>query len=256
MLLKKYILITGAASGIGKAMSEAFIKYDDFHVIMVDYNESALRITKNNISKLTAEKNFSTYVCDVGQTSDVKVLLENLASEEMTPSILINNAGYGGPFQQISEISADEWEKVINTNLKSIYNFCHKLLPIMRDNKFGRIINIASIQGLIGANLSSTYIASKHGVIGYTKAIAAEWGKYGINCNAICPGYVDTKMGAQDDKIANHQQNIISRIPNGRIATTRDITNLTEFLISDKADYINGSIVTIDGGLLADIGIT
>jgi 3-oxoacyl-[acyl-carrier protein] reductase len=126
----------------------------------------------------------------------------------------------------------------------------------MQKQGWGRIINIASIQGLIGAKLSSTYIASKHGVIGYTKAIAAEYGQYAITCNAICPGYVNTAMGVQQDKIPDHYHNVISRTPLKQIAQPYDVAKLVEFLISDAAKFINGSSITIDGGLMADIGIT
>ena len=122
------------------------------------------------------------------------------------------------------------------------------------DKKYVKIINIASIQGLIGARLSSTYVASKHGVIGYTKAIAAEWGMYGITCNAICPGYVDTRMGIQET-LTDHDKKVLSRTPLGRVASPNEIANLVEFLVSDKADFINGSVINIDGGLMADIGI-
>jgi 3-oxoacyl-[acyl-carrier protein] reductase len=251
----KIALITGAAKGIGNAIARLFLE-NNYHVILVDKAMQDLANTKQELTKLYKNAQLADFRCDVGNNTQVSYLCSHLNELNLLPDILVNNAGYGGPFQKISEISDEEWDKVINTNLRSIFNFARILLPEMSKKNWGRVINIASIQGLIGANLSSTYVASKHGVIGYTKTIAAEWGKYGITCNAICPGYVDTSMGIQENEISDHYQRVISRTPIGKVASPKDIAYLVEFLATEKANFINGSIITIDGGILADIGIT
>lgn len=253
--MNKIVLVTGAAQGIGKAIVDEFCE-NGYTVIMVDYSAQNLESSFSKLTDLYSNIKLYRFVCDVGNSTQVNKLINELTDQQILPNILVNNAGYGGPFQVISDIDDTEWDQVINTNLRSIFNFTRKLLLVMRNNGWGKIINIASVQGLIGANLSSSYIASKHGVVGYTKAIAAEWGKYGITCNAICPGYVDTNMGAQDDKIPEHYTRIISRTPAGKLAKPKDIAYLVDFLASDKANFINGSIITIDGGLMADIGIS
>ncbi|MCX8515001.1 MAG: SDR family NAD(P)-dependent oxidoreductase [Burkholderiales bacterium] len=248
------VLLTGAARGIGYKIAEILV--NKYNLILIDKNEIEL---ENSATQLRHKNNMAqiqSYVCDVGSVKQVAQLHKNLLENNFMPHILINNAGYGGPFQNLCDISYEQWDLVMNTNLKSIFNFAKICLPSMQQAEWGRIINIASIQGLIGAKLSSTYIASKHGVIGYTKAIAAEYGQYSITCNAICPGYVDTAMGVQEDEIPNHFKNVITRTPLKQIGQPYDIAKLVEFLISDAAKFINGSIITIDGGLMADIGLT
>lgn len=253
--MKEIILVTGAANGIGRSISELMLK-NGHKVILVDYNETDLNRLKYELADTFLSTEFYCYLCDVADSNTVNKLISELEKEFIIPTVLLNNAGYGGPFQLLADITDQEWNKVIGTNLKGIFNFSRKLLPYMKKAKRGKIINIASIQGQIGASLSSSYVASKHGVIGYTKAIAAEWGKFEITCNAICPGYVGTAMGAQDANIDNHYKKIISRTPLGKVAAPIDIAYLVEFLISDKASFINGAAITIDGGLTADIGLT
>ncbi|HLX53887.1 MAG TPA: SDR family NAD(P)-dependent oxidoreductase [Aquella sp.] len=255
MNLNKVALVTGAAKGIGKAITIELLS-KNYQVVMVDNNKQNLGSTQKELLNSYKNGNLHSYYCDVGNTMEVNELLSQLDKLNILPCVLINNAGYGGPFQILSDVSDEEWEKVIDTNLRSIFNFSRKLLPKMRENGWGRIINIASIQGLIGACLSSSYVASKHGVVGYTKAIAAEWGKYSITCNAICPGYVDTDMGVQNGKFSDHYKRIISRTPIGKIAAPQDIAYLVEFIASEKASFINGSIINIDGGIMADVGIS
>ena len=257
MIEKQIILVTGAANGIGRSISEQLL-LEGHTLIIVDNDSNGLTIFEEDLKHNLKLSNsmFHTKLCNVADSQAVIKLIDSLKSQNIMPNVLINNAGYGGPFQLLSEVSDFEWDKVIGTNLKGIFNFSREILPFMKLNGSGKIINIASIQGLTGACLSSTYIATKHGVVGYTKAIAAEWGPFGITCNAICPGYVNTAKGSQDSQVPDHYKKIIGRTPLGRVANPIDIAYLVEFLISSKADFINGSIITIDGGLTADIGIS
>ena len=163
--------------------------------------------------------------------------------------------GWGGPFHRIDEVSDGEWERIFGTNVKGVFNCCRAVLPHMKERQFGRIVNIASIQAHIGASRSSTYVARKHAVIGYTVAIAAEWGRWGITCNAVSPGYVATEMGL-DPSNPNHGSFIHERIPAGRIASPDEIAEVIWFLTSANAGYVNGSTIVADGGLLSDVGFS
>src|SRR5690606_1929709 len=132
-------------------------------------------------------------------------------------SIVVHAAGIGGPFHTIDQVGADEWDRIFNTNLKSAFLLARRVLPRMKQRHGGRIVHIASIQGLVGARLSATYVATKHGLIGYTRAIAAEWGEHGITCNAVCPGYIESRMGPQPNVLFGHTTRIVERTPNRRI---------------------------------------
>lgn len=247
-------LITGAGAGIGAAIAQKLITVTN-HLILLDLDLELLATLAKKLQQ-EHQKIVSTYQCDVSDGLKVAKLLMQIEQEKLSPNILINNAGFGGPFHTLNEVTDAEWDKVMNTNLKSIFYFARALLPKMKKQAYGRIVNIASIQGLFGAALSSTYVASKHGVIGYTKAIAAEWGEYGINCNAICPGYVNTRMGVQDEEVKDHMQKVINLTPAKRIAEPVEIADLVGYLISDEAAFINGASFTIDGGLSCHIGVS
>jgi len=250
--IKKIGLVTGAAGAIGSSIAKTISDQLD-GLILVDINEIALQAFYQK-NKHTSKK-MSAIVCDVGCSKSVDDMFAQAKSEVGIPNILINNAGIGGPFHRVDEVSDDEWYSIMNTNLKSVFNLSRFLLPEMKKIQFGRIVNIASIQGYLGASLSSTYVASKHGIIGYTRAIAAEWRAYGVTCNAICPGYVNTPMGAQDSKQENHRLKIIDKIPLHRIAEPDEIAHCVNYLISKEAGYISGSVLTIDGGLSCHIGL-
>jgi 3-oxoacyl-[acyl-carrier protein] reductase len=251
--MKKIGIVTGACGGIGSAIAKQILNQVD-SLVLIDIDKEKLRLQQWQLNELNS-KHVTSYYCDVSKFKSVEIIIQKIIHEIGSPNILINNAGIGGPFQKINEVSNKDWLKVINTNLKSIFNFCKILLPHMQQRSYGRIINIASIQGYLGAALSSTYVASKHGVIGYTRAIAAEWGAFGITCNAICPGYVDTRMGVQD-RISNHHNKVIEKTPSGRIAKPEEVADLVAYLVKEESSFINGSIITIDGGLSCHVGIT
>lgn len=252
-LSSRIALITGAAGSIGTAISEKFMSEFDA-LILIDIDKNKLDILQNKLATQSATL-IASYCCDVGNSTSVETMLQNAEKEIGIPHVIINNAGIGGPFHRIDEVSDDEWFKIINTNLKGVFNLSRYLLPFMKQKNYGRIVNISSVQGYLGASLSSTYVASKHGVIGYTRAIAAEWGEYGITCNAVCPGYVDTAIGVQDDGIKDHHKNIIVKTPAGRIAKPNEIANIVAHLVKDESSFINGSILTIDGGLTCHVNV-
>jgi 3-oxoacyl-[acyl-carrier protein] reductase len=249
----KTALITGAARGIGKSIAEHFLQ-EQYKVILVDLDKTELQKTLKEFQK-QFKSQVQGHCADVGTEKGVQELIT--ASKKFTSNIeiLVNNAGFGGPFETLDKVTEQTWNQVFNTNVKSLFLLSKILLPRMKKNKWGRIINISSIQGLLGAKCSTTYVATKHAVNGYTKAIAAEWGEFGITCNAICPGYVNTRMGAQDSSYSEHTKKILKRTPSGKIGEPKDIAALAVFLASDNSNYVNGSIMTIDGGITADVGL-
>lgn len=248
--LRKIALITGAAQGIGAAIAEALSDQVDCLVL--------LDIAPGWESKTDPVRSTRTlrYHCDVGSSAQVEKTLDAVEKQIGLPTVLVNNAGRGGPFHRVDEVSDDEWFDLVATNLKSVFNLSRRLLPAMKRQASGKIVNIASIQGFLGAARSSTYVACKHGVIGYTRAIAAEWGAYGITCNAVCPGYVGTAMGLQDSLVNGHSRRVIDATPAQRIAKPSEVANLVKFLVGPDADFINGAVMTIDGGLSAHVGVT
>jgi len=247
-------LVTGAGAGIGAAIAKRIASRVEA-IVLLDLNREAVNMLAKDIHEQTTITVIAHY-CDVGNSDLVEQVLSRVKQQVGTPDILINNAGIGGPFHQIDEVSDEEWEMIFNTNVKSIFNFAKRLLPEMKKKNYGRIVNIASVQGYLGAALSSTYVASKHAVIGYTRAIAAEWGNFGITCNAICPGYVDTQMGIQNNAVNEHLKKVVAKTPAGRIAMPDEIASLVDYLISDDASFINGASLTIDGGLTCHVGVS
>lgn len=251
--MKQVAIVTGAGGGIGAATARELSKQGyAVGILDIDFDRAqqvAFEITKSGGEAIPI-------ACDVGKQEQVEKAIHTVSSQWCTPLTLINNAGVGGPFHRVDQVSEQEWQWIIDTNLKSVFLFTRILLPEMKKAGYGRIVNIASIQGLLGSSLSSTYVASKHGMIGYTKTIAAEWGKFGITCNAICPGYVDTSMGVKSEEISDYMTRVLEKSPVQRIAEPIEIAKLVLHLVGPYGGYINGASYTIDGGISCHVGIT
>lgn len=251
---KKIAIVTGAAQGIGKAIAKELVSLK-VHVALLDKEEGVLFKTNHEFSEVNTGSKTVAIACDVSRKEEVDRAITKVERQLGPVQILINNAGVGGPFHTIDQVSEAEWDLIFNTNVRSLFLLCQNLLPKMQKIGFGRIINIASIQGLIGAPRSSTYVASKHAVIGYTRAIAAEWGQYGITCNAICPGYVQTRMGVQTEQVKNHYQQVIGRTPCRRLAQPEEIAYWVGSILHERSSYLNGAVIVTDGGITAHAGI-
>lgn len=251
--MQKVVIVTGAGKGIGAGVAKVFAK-NGYKVGVLDINiEDAVR-TEKDIQKLGGSALAIT--CDVAKRCDVENAIEAVTNAFGLPTTLVNNAGVGGYFHRIDEVTDDEWDWIVNTNLRSVFMFCRNLLPKMKETGYGRIVNISSIQGLFGSPRSSTYVATKHAIIGYTKTIAAEWGKYNITCNAVCPGYVQTSMGIHDESFAGFTKSVMGITPSKIIATPEETGELVYFMTSEKARYMNGAAVTFDGGITSYTGVT
>lgn len=242
--MRQVAIVTGASQGIGEAIAIELAK-NQIHTVLVARNLVKLKEVADKIQSAGGTCNY--FQCDVSKTNEIEATLQSVKHEVPgSPSILVNNAGFGGPFHKANEVSEEEWDLIFATNVKAAFLFCRKILPIMRENNFGRIINISSVFGVVGGSLSSTYAASKHALTGYTKSIAIEWANWNITCNTVSPGYVDTAMGVE-----NAGNSIINSIPCKRQGHPDEIAQLVLFLIKPESGYINGSNFIIDGGLLA-----
>lgn len=246
-------IITGGSGGIGAAITKKLAAQNIPVGIVVKKSvdkaeQIAARINASGGTALVVK-------CDVSNKIAVESAVAEIERKLGFPSILINNAGIGGKYQTLDQVSEEEWDLVMNTNVKSMYLFSRILLPKMRVNGYGRIINMSSIYGKFGGSGSAAYSTSKHAIIGLTKSIAAEWGEHGITCNAICPGFVETPMGIQESEVQDHLNRVLQKCPSKRIAQPAEIADLVDYLLSPSAAYFNGTEFTLDGGLTAHTGI-
>ena len=236
-MTKKNIFISGASRGIGKSMAEHFAK-SNFNVVGT---------SRNNFRFDNDLENLFPIKLDVTSRNDVKDCFDELKSKNLLPDILINNAGITAD-QLFLRMSDDDWDNVINTNLTGTYNLTKIFLKNMIKNKFGRIINISSISGLMGNPGQVNYSSSKAALNGFTKSLAKEVGSRNITVNCVAPGFIDTDMTSY---IGDNERNeILKQIPLNKFGLPEDISKLVMFLMSDDASYITGQTISIDGGLL------
>ncbi|MGA0062086.1 MAG: 3-oxoacyl-ACP reductase FabG [Candidatus Planktophila sp.] len=238
-------LVTGASKGIGAEIAIALASAGADLVLLARSEESILA-TKSKAESLG--RKVSELFCDLSDPKSVAALLIKLADEPL--DILVNNAGVITRADAV-DLTADDWSLVMQTNLTSLFQICQVVAKPMLAKGAGRIINIASLLSFQGGIRVSAYAASKHAVAGLTKALANEWGASGITVNAIAPGYIITDNTEPLRQDANRSAGILARIPMGRWGTPEDIAGVALFLASPAARYINGEILTVDGGWLA-----
>ena len=234
---KRNIFISGASRGIGESMAKHFAK-SNFNVVGT---------SRNNFKFDDDLENLLPLKLDVTSRNDVKNCFDELKSKNLLPDILINNAGITSD-QLFLRMSDDDWDDVINTNLTGTFNLTKIFLKNMIKNKFGRIINISSISGLMGNPGQVNYSSSKAALNGFTKSLAKEVGSRNITVNCVAPGFIDTDMTSYIGE--NERNEILKKIPLNKFGSPEDISKLVMFLMSDEASYITGQTISIDGGLL------
>lgn len=237
------IVITGATRGIGKAIATAFAK-EGGRVVLIGRNEPLLKVISDELRDLGLDADF--FACDVANAENVSQTVNKILDKCKCIDILINNAGITRD-NLLLRMSESDWDEVINTNLKGVFNFTKAVSRAMLKAKKGKIISIASIIGITGNAGQANYAASKAGIIGFTKSIAREFGSRGITANAIAPGYIETEMTGQLKEEVKAE--ILKRIPLGRLGTVEDVANISLFLASREADYITGQTIVVDGGM-------
>ena len=244
MLESKVALVTGAGRGIGRAIAIALAK--EGAEVVVNYNGSEERAKE---VKQTIEENggkASIYKCNVSDFEACEAMIKDIVKEHGRLEILVNNAGITKD-GLIMKMKEEDFDSVLNVNLKGTFNTIRHSARQMLRQKSGKIINISSVSGILGNAGQANYAASKAGVIGLTKTMARELGSRGITVNAIAPGFVDTEMtGVLSEEI---RENACRQIILGRFGKPEDIANVAVFLASDKADYITGQVISVDGGM-------
>lgn len=239
----KTAIITGAGRGIGRQIAIRLAE-DGFNCALNDLNETDLAETKAMIDKHGVK--CVTYKADVSSYEEVENMIKSISDDFATVDVLVNNAGITRD-SLLMRMKEEDWDKVININLKSVYNMTKSVSKIMMKQRQGRIISIASVVGVIGNAGQCNYSASKAGIIGFTKSIARELGSRGITANAIAPGYIQTEMTEHLPEDA--KQKLSSQIPLGFLGTPEHIASCVSFLAGKDSSYITGQVIHVDGGM-------
>ena len=236
--MARVALVTGGSRGIGAAISVALKSAGRTVVASYAGNETAARA-------FTEATGIGTMKFDAGDFAACETAVKQIHESHGPIEILVNNAGITRD-GTMARMTRDMWDSVIDTNLGSCFNLCKLTFDGMRAAKFGRVVNIGSINGQAGQYGQVNYAAAKSGIHGFTKALAQEGARFGITVNAIAPGYVDTEMVRAVP--ADVLQKIVARIPMGRLGHAEDIARGVVFLTNDDADFITGSTLSINGG--------
>lgn len=239
--MKKTVIITGGSRGIGETIVKELAK--EGYNIILNYNKSEQKAKKIQEECTKKGQNVEIFQADVSKREEVKKLVNFTIRKFKNIDILINNAGVSQT-KLFTDITQEDWNTIINTNLTSAFHMCQEVLPNMIHNKNGCIINISSIWGITGAACEVHYSVAKAGLDGLTKALAKEVGPSNIKVNSIAPGIIETEMNkniSQSDK-----NDIISEIPLGRIGNTIEIAKTVKWLIENE--YITGQIISVNGG--------
>lgn len=241
--MKKTVVITGASKGIGAATAILFARRG-WNVVM-NYNESHESIKL--LSRSLSEQGYSVMIhkANVANPLDTDLLIKEAKYKFGTVDVLVNNAGVSaiGTIDMLDDFDAD---RIFDINLKGVYNCCRSVVPLMVSQKSGRIINISSMWGQVGASCEAAYSAAKAGVIGITKALAKELAPSGITVNAVAPGLIDTSMNS--DISVEDLNAFVEEIPLGRMGTAEEVASAIYYLASEDASYITGQVLGVNGG--------
>lgn len=244
MLKNKIAVVTGASRGIGREIAKKLAEKGA--VVIVNYNGSAAK-AEAVVAEITAAGGQAEAVqCNVSDFQAAGELMDYVVKQYGRVDILVNNAGITRD-NLLMKMSEEDFDAVINTNLKGAFNCIKSISRQMLKQKGGRIVNISSVSGVMGNAGQANYSASKAGVIGLTKAVARELATRGITCNAVAPGFIETEMTeVLSDSV---KEAVTGQIPMKKFGQTSDVANLVAFLASDEAGYITGQVVCVDGGM-------
>jgi NAD(P)-dependent dehydrogenase (short-subunit alcohol dehydrogenase family) len=236
-------IVTGAAHGIGRAISECFAE-EGAHVTLVDLDAAAGESTSAAIRERGGTARFCAG--DVSSIEDVARAVAMAAGDADRIDVLCNNAAYLGDFHAVIESTPQEWEKCIQVALLGTHHFTRQVLPFMIARKRGSIVNIVSIQAMVGCPTSVAYTTTKAGLLGYTLSAAYDYGPHNVRVNALCPGPIQTRISPRPGEPHydwQREQTVL-----GRVGTPREVATAALFLASDDASYITGAVLPVDGG--------
>jgi NAD(P)-dependent dehydrogenase (short-subunit alcohol dehydrogenase family) len=245
-LKNKIAIVTGGAHGIGKAIAEVFGE-NGASVFIADLDEAAGEKIASEIRHEGGNADF--IYCDVSSSEQVATVVKRASGINGRIDVLCNNAAYMGKWRNAGEATDEEWEKCIRISLMGTRLFTREVLPFMQRQNGGSIINISSIQGIVGARNSVAYTSIKHALVGFTRSVAYDYGAQNIRCNAICPGAIRTRISPEVGSELHQRQ--ITKTFLGRTGETREVASVALFLASDESSYITGAILPVDGGWTA-----
>ena len=236
--MSKIVLVTGASRGIGLEAAKHFSK-EGYKVIGSSRGDF-------NLGELIGDESAISVQLDLMSKESIKNLFTDLKSEDLLPSVLVNNAGITKD-QLFLRMKDEDWDDVIETNLNGLFRVTKAFIKPMVKNKFGRVINISSVAGLIGNSGQVNYSSSKSAMVGFSRSLAKELGSRNITSNVVAPGFIETDMTTfldDDEKVE-----VSKNIPMKRFGTVQDVAKCIVFLASDEANYITGQTISVDGGL-------
>lgn len=243
-------VITGAASGIGREAAIAFAR-KGAHVAISDIDKEGLDETARLLED-TGVKVLAV-VTDVSSSKEVQVLISSVMEKFGRLDFACNNAGIGGPAAPTAEYSEEDWDKVLNINLRGQWLCMKYQIPAMLEKSGGAIVNVASILGTVGFASAPAYVAAKHGLVGLSKSAALEYSAQGVRVNSLAPGFIDTPMLEKGGITTDPEikKMITDRHPIGRLGTPREVADAIVWLASDEASFITGHTLLVDGGYTA-----
>ena len=242
----KKLLVTGGARGIGTGIVKTAMREGaDVALVYNRSGEAAQRLTQE-MEQLHPGQRCLAYGCDVTDTAAMHDLIKTVTTELGRIDALVNNAGITRD-AALGRMTRGQWDEVISTNLGGVFNATQPLVLQLVKQRSGSIVNMTSIAGVYGSAAQANYAASKAGIIGFTKALSKEVASFGVRVNAVAPGFVDSEMlsGIDPERL----KHLKSRIPAGRLGTMEEVADLVCFLASDRASYITGQVIQIDGGI-------
>ncbi len=242
-LSDKVAIVTGAGQGIGRAIAQSLAR-DGAKLVINDIAEENAKEVAKEIESKGGEA--TVILADVSNKNAVEHMVRLTLEKYGKIDILVNNAGISGPMVPVQNLSEDDWDRVINVDLKGTFLCSQAVIPHMLENEYGKIVNIASIAGKEGNANMTAYCAAKSGIIGFTKALAEEVVKNGINVNCICPALIATELtlGLGEEQI----KFLTEKIPVGRLGKPEEVADLVKFLVSDAANFITRQAYSISGG--------
>lgn len=241
------VIVTGGSKGIGKDIALSFAKLGA-KVIITGRDESALSTTADQLKELQSDCSY--IVCDMQDVNNIYEMVDEAYIRNNGIDVLVNNAGINIP-KPAMEVTEDDWDRVLDTNLKGVFFCSQRAGKYMIPQRKGKIINIVSQMAFVGYVKRAAYCSSKGGAVQLTKALAIEWAPYNIKVNAVAPTFIETDLTKKMFEDQSFYQDVVSRIPLGKLACPSDITGSVLFLASEMSDFITGETIKVDGGWTA-----